>query len=75
MAYSSVEENLYQSVLYSQMMRYNNRKSGIYHKRRIKWIFPTAYLKHMFRIRRLISIELRTRIFAQLEIVCILTRS
>ena len=43
MAYSSVEENLYQSVLNSQMMRYNNHRSGIYHKRRTKWISSTAY--------------------------------
>ena len=68
MAYSSVEENLYQSVSYSQMMRYNNHKSGIYHKRREKWISSTAYLKHVFRIRRLIIIEFRTRIFAKFHI-------
>jgi len=74
MAYSSVEENWYQSVLNSQLMPYNDHKSGMYHKRRIKWIFPTASLKHIFRYRRLIHIELRTSIFAQIAIVCNLIR-
>jgi len=75
MAYSSVEKNLYQSVFNSQMMPYNNHKSGMYHKRRIKWIYPTAYLKHIFRNRHLIHIELRTSIFAQIAIVCNLIRT
>ena len=44
MEYSSVEENLYQSVLNSPMMRYNNYRSGKYRKRRTKWISSTAYL-------------------------------
>jgi hypothetical protein len=43
LAYSSVEENWDQSVLNSQMMRYNNHRSGIYHKGSLKWISFTAY--------------------------------